>query len=119
MLPLKNRLRKNKDFETVFRKGRGVSVGPVFLKFLENGLGVSRVGISVGLKFSTRAVKRALARRRLREIFHQQIAFILPGFDIVVVPQGKFDQAGPSLSNLSSFVITALKKANLTIKNKK
>ncbi len=49
-----------------------------------NGLPVTRIGIVVGLKVSKRANVRNRVKRLLREVFHQHLASIRTGMDIVV-----------------------------------
>lgn len=85
MLSKKNRLKKKKDFEKVFKKGRGFKEDFLFLKTAENGLENSRIGIVVGTKVAKKATERNLIKRRLREAVRKRISEIKPGLDIVIV----------------------------------
>lgn len=60
-------LKKKKDFERVFKKGKSVNVDFLVLKFLPNELENSRLGIIVSLKVSKKAVVRNKIRRRIKE----------------------------------------------------
>jgi len=84
MLPFKNRLVKRKDFEKVQRFGQFSACQNVAIKWAPNELDDTRIGFSVGLKFSKKAVERNLAKRRLREIIKARLKQIIPGLDIVV-----------------------------------
>jgi len=85
MLPLQNRLKKKKDFERVFKGGRGYQEGFLFLKLLKNGLTVSRFGFVVSQKISKKATLRNKIKRRIREAVRKALPNIKPGFDGVWV----------------------------------
>jgi len=85
MLPFKNRLVKGKDFERIQRGGRYFSHGNIALKFIPNGLEDTRVGFSVGLRFSKLAVARNQAKGMLRDIFRGYLNKLKKGQDIDVI----------------------------------
>lgn len=85
MLPFNNRLVKKRDFAKVQRMGRFCNDDQLSLKFLENGLNESRIGIIVGKKFSLKAVERNSLKRRLKEIARQEIKQVKKGWDIVIM----------------------------------
>ncbi len=85
MLPKLNRLKKKKDFEKVFKLGKGVKQGFIALKLNRNGLENSRLGFIVSLKVSKKAVVRNKVKRRLREIIRARIKDIKKGFDVVLI----------------------------------
>jgi len=89
MLPFKNRLVKRKDFETIQKKGTFFSQGNIAIKFIENGTRETRIGFSVGLKYSKLAVARKQATRMLREMFRSKIRQIKKGLDIDVIIRKK------------------------------
>ncbi|OGZ19056.1 MAG: ribonuclease P protein component [Candidatus Nealsonbacteria bacterium RBG_13_38_11] len=68
MLPLKNRIRKKKDIEKIFKRGRTFKEASLILKTLKNNLGLSRFGFVVSQKISKKANVRNKIKRRLREI---------------------------------------------------
>ncbi len=85
MLPKENRLKKKKEFETVFKSGRSVKGQDFFLKYLGNGTDKIKVGFVVSKKVSKKAVERNRAKRRLREVFRIMDGEIKSGLSIVIV----------------------------------
>lgn len=85
MLPNLNRLKKKKDFEKVFKLGKGVKQDFIALKLNRNGLENSRFGLVVSLKVSKKAVVRNKVKRRLREIIRARIKDIKKGFDVALI----------------------------------
>ena len=92
MLSLKNRLKKQKDFENVFKNGRGFKEGSLYLKIDKNNLQSSR-GFVVSKKFSKKAINRNRIKRILREVVKERIDAVKKGMDIVIVvsPEIKAD----------------------------
>lgn len=80
-----NFLTKKKDFELVFKRGRGYRKDFLYLKVRNNDLGFSRFGIIVSKKISNKAVERNQIKRRLREAINSREQKIEKGMDIVVV----------------------------------
>ena len=87
MLPKKNRLKNKKDFERVFKQGKGFKEDFLFLKIAKNNLKENRFGFIVSLKVSKKAVLRNKVKRRLREIIKERLPEIKPGVDIVLIAQ--------------------------------
>jgi len=85
MLPKKNRLKKKKDFERVFKGGKSFKKGFLILRFKENDLKINRFGFVVSKKISKKAVKRNQIKRRLREVVRSNIDFYKKGFDLVYI----------------------------------
>lgn len=85
MLPINNRLKKRKDFEAVFKKGKGWKEDFLYLKAAKNNLKSSRFGFVVSKKFSLKAVARNKMKRMLREAVKSKIDHIKKGIDIVIV----------------------------------
>lgn len=84
MLPLKNRLKNKKDFDEVFKKGKGAEGFFLFLKTKNNGLNESRFGFIVSRKVSKKAVIRNKIKRKLRAATGSRTDFIKKGLDVVV-----------------------------------
>jgi ribonuclease P protein component len=114
MLSLKNRLKKGKDFDLVYKKGQSNFFEGIFIKSLQNGRKASRIGFSVGLKFSKKATLRNKLKRQLRAVLRQEMENIEKGIDIIIIPQKI--KAGESYEKVKEITLKALKKANL-IKN--
>lgn len=88
MLTKTNRLKKEKDFEKLFKKGKSFKNGFLILKIVPNDLKESRFGFIVSQKVSKKAVLRNKVKRRLRDIIQKNIAEIRKGIDaaLIVLP---------------------------------
>ena len=80
-----NSLTKKKDFEKVFKQGRGYRRNFLYLKIKDNDLEFSRFGIIVSKKISNKAVARNQIKRRLREAINNREGKIKNGIDIIIV----------------------------------
>jgi ribonuclease P protein component len=87
MLSLKNRLKKKKEFERVFKRGKGLKEDFLVLKLVKNNLPQSRFGFIVGTKVSKRATLRNKLKRRLRELIRTRMEEIKTGYDIILIAQ--------------------------------
>ncbi len=85
MLSKENRLKKKKDFERVFKNGKGFREGFLFLKIIPNNLGINRFGFMVGKRLSKRATVRNRVRRKISEIVRLKLKDIKHGIDAVFV----------------------------------
>jgi len=85
VLPKKYRLKKEKDFELVFKRGKKANSDSLFLKFKKNNLFFSRFGFSVGKKISKKAVIRNKIKRKLSNIIYKKIKNIKSGFDVIII----------------------------------
>ena len=85
MLPKENRLTKKKDFERVFRRGKGLKEKFLVIKVLDNNLNVSRFGFIVSKKISKKAVLRNKIKRRLRESVSAKLNQVRQGIDVAVI----------------------------------
>jgi ribonuclease P protein component len=85
MLVKKHRLKKKKDFEKVYKEGKGFKQDFLFLKAVNNDLEDTRIGIVVSAKIAKKATERNLIKRRLREILRKRLEEIKPGLDIVII----------------------------------
>lgn len=110
MLAQKNRLRKKKDIEMVFKQGDGFRQGFLYLKIRKNNLDTSRFGFVISKKFSKKAVIRNKTKRRLSEIIKMRLPEIKKGTDavIVVMPGAEND-----FQNLEQIMNKLFKKAKL------
>lgn len=73
MLPKINRLKKNKDFEQVLKRGQFFRQDFLTLKILPNKLKNNRFGFIVSSKVSKKAVLRNKIKRRLRALILSQL----------------------------------------------
>jgi len=101
-LPREERVRKRKDFDRVFKDGRRVTEGPIYARYVPNGLAFTRVGVAVSTKFG-KAVRRNRARRLLKEAFRLHKDAMPPGLDIVLLPGSSWDD--PPLCELEKCMV--------------
>lgn len=85
MLPQKNRLKKGKDFQRVFKTGKGFREGFLFLKIAESGSENSRFGFSISKSFSKKSFLRNKMKRKLRELVRARIKKIKKRVDGLIV----------------------------------
>ncbi len=77
-------LNTNKDFRTLYYRGKS-QVHPALVTYVrKNRLGVPRVGITTGKKVG-KAVKRNRCRRVIREAYRSLLPRIKGGWDLVFV----------------------------------
>jgi ribonuclease P protein component len=85
MLPKINCLKKKKDFEQVFKKGKGFKEDFLILKYISSNLRESRFGIIVSQKVSKKATTRNKIKRRLRALISFKLPKIKKSIDAVLV----------------------------------
>lgn len=85
MLPKENRLQKKKDFERIFKKGKGFKEDFLILKFISNNLNQSRFGIIISQKILKKATIRNKIKRRIRELIRLRLPKIKKRLDIVLI----------------------------------
>lgn len=107
MLPFKNRLKKEKDFQQVFNKGRFINSDLISVRFLGNSTDDTRVGFIVSKKVSKKAVLRNRVKRKLREVMRVNMEKIKGGFDIIITAKSiELEEIDKTLEEL-------LKRSNL------
>lgn len=77
-------LKKNKDFQIVYRKGKSYANSILVMYILPNGLEKNRLGISVSKKVGNSVVRHRLTRL-IRESYRLSEDNFRCGFDIVVI----------------------------------
>jgi len=85
MLAKNSRLKKNKEFDLVFKEGKTVYSGILGIKIRENQLEFNRFGVLLSTKVSKLAVTRNLYKRRIKAILRQENLKIKTGYDGVVI----------------------------------
>lgn len=101
------RLRKNKHFQYVYRRGKSAACKELVLLHAR-GAGL-KVGFSISKKIGN-AVVRNRVKRRLRECFRSCLPTIKPGWYVVVARPGA-EQA--AFSDLAKGMATLIRKQNL------
>lgn len=87
----KNRLKKKKDFESVFKKGKASKGNFLFARYLENDLGFSRFAFIVSSKVSRKAAARNRVRRVLSDISRAKLKELRPA-DIILIADKKITE---------------------------
>lgn len=84
--PARFRVRRQDDFDRIYRRRRAVSDDLLVVHGCENGLDHPRLGLSVSRKVGG-AVRRNRWKRLLREAFRLRRAELPSGIDLVVAPR--------------------------------
>ncbi|MCX6765195.1 MAG: ribonuclease P protein component [Candidatus Nealsonbacteria bacterium] len=108
MLPKENRLKNKKDFEKVFKNGKGFKDGLLYVKFAGNNLKDSRFGFIVSTKVSKKAVVRNKIKRILRAALKSELKDIKKGVDAVIITS-----PGIEINDLNIKIEKLLEKAKL------
>ena len=111
MLSKENRLKKKRDFEAVFRSGKGFKQDFLFLKVFKNNLDVSRFGFVVGKKISKKTTLRNKIKRRMREIIKMNLPGIKKGWDGIIIANRGIENKG--FKEIKESMERLLKKAEL------
>ena len=77
-------LKKNKDFQVVYKNGKSYANRYLVLYIRENGMDKNRLGISVSKKVGNSVVRHHLTRL-IRESYRLQEEYFQCGFDLVVI----------------------------------
>ena len=77
-------LKKNKDFQYIYRKGKSYANKYLVMYVLENGTSQNRLGISVSKKVGNSIVRHRLTRL-IRESYRLQEERFRCGLDIIVI----------------------------------
>lgn len=85
MLAKNSRLKKNKDFDLVFKEGKTSYVDFLGIKIKNNHLNSNRFGILLGTKVSKLAVVRNLYKRQIKSILKEQNKQTKTGYDCVII----------------------------------
>jgi ribonuclease P protein component len=106
----KYRLRRNKDFQYTYNKGRSLGHPLLVLIYRRNNRPESRIGFSITKKYG-KAVKRNRIKRQLREILRLQLQQLKHGYDAIFVVRK--EAGGASYTELEGAVHSLLKRGKL------
>lgn len=85
MLAKDSRLKKNKEFDLVFKEGKSVYGAFLGIKLRKTDLDTNRFGVLISTKVSKLAVVRNLYKRRIKDILKTQNLQLKTGYNCVVI----------------------------------
>lgn len=80
----KYRIKKNEEFQKIFKRGKSVANRQFIVYRLENGCGHFRIGLSVSKKIGN-AVVRNRIKRYIRQAFHELAKDISQSHDLIII----------------------------------
>ena len=78
----KERIKNPADFKTLFKTGKKISIPGAKLFYLENGLGMNRVGFPLMRGYGN-AVERNLSKRYSREVYRLLKSHLNTGYEML------------------------------------
>jgi ribonuclease P protein component len=109
-LEKKYRLRRNKDFQYTYKRGRSLRHPLLVLIYRRTNRAECRIGFSITKKFGN-AVQRNRIKRQLRELLRLQLQQLKQGYDLIFVVRK--EARGASYQELDSAVRNLLKRGKL------
>jgi len=85
MLKKENRLKKTKEIDLVFKKGRSEFSKILGFKYLKNNKGKNRFAIIIGKKVSKKAVERNKIKRKVKAIILKENSKLKSNYDCVFI----------------------------------
>lgn len=113
MLAKKNRLKKKKDFENVFKKGRSLKEGFLVLKIINNRSDKIRFGFIVSQKISKKATCRNKIRRQISELIRLKIKKLKKGVDGIIITLPGIEEK--NFSEIKEIIDKLFKRAGIQI----
>lgn len=86
MMEKQYRLRKNYQFNYVYKNGKAFSNKYLVVIFCQNKNNVPKIGFSISKKFG-KAVRRNKMRRRLKEIINKRFSLLCTKYNYVFLPR--------------------------------
>lgn len=86
-------LKKNRDFQNVYKNGKSYANRYLIMYVLENGSAGNRVGISVSKKVGNSVVRHHVTRL-IREAYRLQEEMFKAGLDIVIIARATAREVG-------------------------
>lgn len=111
MLPPEYRLRKDKDFQSLFNEGTTFSYRFLYFRVKKNLLNQTRFGFIVSKKVSRKAVIRNKIKRKLRALVRERLSKIKKGFDIAIVVNPTFKMV--NFGSIEEVIEILFKKADV------
>ena len=86
-------LRKNRQFQFVYKNGRSYANKYLVMYVKENGLGMNRIGISVSKRVGNSVVRHRV-KRLIKESYRLHENVFNSGLDMVIVARERTREAG-------------------------
>lgn len=99
-----------RDFRRAYGTGSRARGGQMTVAVCDNGLEITRLGLSVGKRCWKSAVKRNRVRRVFREAFRLSLPELPPGLDVVMI--GSTPLLEPGLAEVQRELIAMTLKAH-------
>ena len=103
-------LKKNKDFQYIYRKGTSYANKYLVMYVLENGTGQNRLGISVSKKVGN-SVVRSRSKRLITESYRLNEKNLKTGYDFVFIARNSIE--GKSFFEVEEAMKKLFSKAGL------
>ena len=103
-------LKKNKDFQVVYKNGKSYANRYLVLYIRENGMDKNRLGISVSKKVGN-SVERNRARRLMKENYRFLKDYIKSGYDLIFIARKNIN--GKKLRDVEKSMVNSVSKAKL------
>ena len=106
----KNVLRKNSDFDSVYKKGRSVGDRYIVLFYRKNNLPYTRTGFLASKKVGN-SVKRNRARRLMKESYRMISSKIPQGYDLIMIARNTISDV--KCQDVEKSLTSALKRSGV------
>lgn len=106
----KYRLKKNYQFNYIFKHGKSAAGKNLVLIYAKNNSGRLKVGFSVGKKLGKATVRNKI-KRRLKECFRKEIPFADKGYNYIFIPRQEIAES--TYADIVKSVRGLLKKSGL------
>lgn len=107
-------LRKDKDFQALYKKGRSGSSKYVVIFYKRNGTSENRKAVLASKKVGN-SVERNRARRLMKESFRKMENELKQGYDILFIARNTITSDNAKCQDVEKAMKTLLKKADLLI----
>lgn len=111
-IPAFTRLKLNRDFGRVYRRGHYVPGHHVVLHANRASHGEVRLGVAVSKKVRG-AVQRNRLKRRMREAYRRLDAVVAPGYDLILT--AKAEAADAAFESVQAEIKALLARSNLLV----
>jgi len=111
-----HRLKKNAEFQRIYRKGSYMATKALVAYIRPNNLMETRIGITVSKKYG-KSVKRNRIRRLITESYRILKDNVKPGYDIVFVARKPDTYENIGLSDIHAVMSYILDKLNVLKRN--